>query len=58
MNRRNIAIRNKKKFKVNTESKHRFIVFENVLNREFNTDKPSTVWVSNITYILVISYWI
>lgn len=40
-----------KKFKVTTNSKHNYLVVENVLNRNFIADKPSKVWVSDITYI-------
>lgn len=40
-----------KKFKVTTNSKHNYLVVENVLNRNFIADKSSKVWVSDITYI-------
>ena len=41
----------KKKFKVTTDSKHKYPVVENKLNREFNSQRPDTAWVSDITYI-------
>lgn len=40
-----------KKFKVTTDSKHNYLVVNNVLNRNFMVTKPSKVWVSDITYI-------
>ena len=40
-----------KKFKITTNSKHNYLVVENVLNRQFLTSEPSKVWVSDITYI-------
>ena len=40
-----------KKFKVTTDSKHNYLVVENVLDRGFAVDHPSKVWVSDITYI-------
>lgn len=40
-----------KKFKVTTDSKHSYLVVENVLNRNFMVTNPSRVWVSDITYI-------
>lgn len=40
-----------KKFKVTTDSKHNYLLVENVLNRNFNVTNPSRVWVSDITYI-------
>jgi transposase InsO family protein len=40
-----------KKFKVTTNSKHNYLIVENILNREFVVKTPSKVWVSDITYI-------
>jgi putative transposase len=40
-----------KKFKVTTDSKHSYLLVENVLNRQFVVSQPSKVWVSDITYI-------
>jgi putative transposase len=40
-----------KKFKVITDSKHNYLVVENILDRGFAVDQPSKVWVSDITYI-------
>jgi transposase InsO family protein len=57
MRRMNIAARRKKKFKVTTDSSHDHRVFDNLLDRQFDVDKPATVWVSDITYIRVASNW-
>ena len=43
----------KKKFKATTDSKHNLYTSPNILNRQFKTDQPSKVWVSDITYIQV-----
>ncbi len=40
-----------KKFKVTTNSKHNYLIVENVLDRNFLVTEPSKVWVSDITYI-------
>lgn len=40
-----------KKFKVTTNSKHNYLVVENVLDRNFIAEKPAQIWVSDITYI-------
>lgn len=40
-----------KKFKVTTDSKHNYLVVENVLDRNFMVAGPSKVWVSDITYL-------
>lgn len=41
----------RKKFKVTTDSSHKYPVAENKLNREFKVTEPNTVWVSDITYL-------
>lgn len=48
-----LSLRSKlsKKFKVTTDSKHNYLVVENVLDRYFTVGQPSKVWVSDITYI-------
>lgn len=40
-----------RKFKVTTNSKHNYLLVENVLDRNFTVAAPSEVWVSDITYI-------
>ena len=41
----------KRKFKVTTDSSHKYPVVENHLNRNFSVGKPNSAWVSDITYI-------
>jgi transposase InsO family protein len=40
-----------KRFKVTTNSKHKYPVAANILNRQFSAEKPNQIWVSDITYI-------
>jgi putative transposase len=40
-----------RKFKITTDSKHKYSTMPNILNREFTVTGPSKVWVSDITYI-------
>ena len=47
----------KRKFVLKIEAKHSFPVFENVLNRDFNSLKMGEKWVSDITYIQVNNDW-
>ena len=42
-----------KKFKVTTDSKHNYLIMDNILNRQFEQTEPSKAWVSDITYIPV-----
>ncbi len=51
------AIR-KKKFKATTNSNHKLPVAENLLNQNFNIDKPAAVWVTDISYIDTIEGWL
>ena len=39
----------KRKFRVTTDSEHKYPVVENILNRQFKVDRIATVWVSDIT---------
>lgn len=48
----------KNKFRVTTDSKHGYPVWPNVLNRNFVSDKPNAVWVSDITYIWTLEGWL
>lgn len=41
----------KRKFKVTTDSKHNLPVAPNLLNREFKVEEPDRVYVSDITYV-------
>jgi len=53
-----IVVRQKRKFKVTTHSKHKLSVAPNFLNREFKVDTPNKAWVSDITYIWTAQGWL
>nr|WP_246022118.1 IS3 family transposase [Flavobacterium cellulosilyticum] len=53
MNQLGLRSKLSKKFKVTTNSKHKYLIVPNVLNREFSVTQSSKVWVSDITYIRV-----
>jgi len=48
----------KKKFKVTTDSEHSKPVFENILNRGFNTTQINQKWAGDITYIATDEGWL
>ncbi len=58
--KRNLGIycKQKKKFRVTTDSNHTLPVAENVLNQQFKTTSPNKVWVSDITYIPTEEGWL
>ena len=47
-----------RKYKATTNSKHSFPVAENLLNQNFQTSAPNTVWVSDISYIPTGEGWL
>jgi len=48
----------RKKWKVTTNSNHKYPIVPNKLNREFTTENPNEVWVSDITYIATKEGWL
>ena len=53
-----LVVKAKRKYKVTTDSKHRFPVAENVLNRAFYPEAPNQVWGTDITYLWTQEGWI
>ena len=53
-----VAAKQKKKFKVTTDSKHTMPVAPNLFNREFNVKEPDQVYVSDMTYIWTNEGWL
>ena len=53
-----ISAKQKRKFKVTTDSKHNLPVAPNLLNREFKVEEPDRVYVSDITYIWTNAGWL
>ena len=48
----------KKKYKVTTNSSHRYAVAENMLDRNFTVSRKNEVWVSDISYIDTHEGWL
>jgi len=53
-----IRCKQKRKFKVTTDSKHRLPVAENLLGQQFKVYQPNMVWVSDITYVPTDEGWL
>lgn len=53
-----IRCKQKRKFRVTTDSKHKLPVVPNLLNRQFNPSSPNQVWVADITYIPTDEGWL
>ena len=58
MKEANVFVRYRKKYKVNTNSKHSKPLFENILNREFKMMAPDRAYASDITYIHTQEGWL
>jgi putative transposase len=48
----------KRRFRVTIQNHHNLPVAENLLKRQFETDKPNKVWLSDITYIWTQEGWL
>lgn len=48
----------KKKYRVTTDSRHNYPIAENYLNRNFQVQRKTQVWVSDITYIRTDQGWL
>ncbi len=58
MKKANIECKRKKKFVATTDSNHSFPLVENILKRNFQSDIPGKVWVSDITYVPTNEGWL
>ena len=53
-----IQARKRKKFKATTDSKHKYPIAPNVLDRKFSATRPGEIWVSDMTYVRTYSGWL
>ena len=58
MKKEGIQSKIRKKYKVTTDSNHRYPVAKNILSRNFDIDEIGTAWVSDITYIPTNEGWL
>lgn len=58
MKQNGIVSRRPRKYKATTISKHNYPVANNILNQNFNFEKPNQAWVADITYIPTIEGWL
>jgi len=54
----NLKVKQKRKYKATTDSKHNLPVAENVLNRQFVPQGPNQVWGTDITYLWTQQGWV
>lgn len=58
MNKANVKVTHRKKFKITTDSNHKLPVAPNLLNRQFTVQKADTVWCADITYLWTMQGWL
>jgi transposase InsO family protein len=54
----NLRCRQKRKFKITTDSRHSLPVAENLLDQRFEAFAPNQIWLSDITYIPTGEGWL
>jgi len=58
MREANVQVRQRKKYKVTTNSNHKQPVFDNVLNRQFDGFQPDQAYVADVTYVWTQEGWL
>lgn len=58
MKEADVQVRNRKKYRVTTDSDHNLPVFDNLINRDFTVSQPDRVYVSDITYLWTQEGWL
>lgn len=53
-----IECKQRRRYKITTQSDHELKVAKNLLNREFTVPEPNRVWVTDITYISTFEGWL
>jgi putative transposase len=58
MRENSIQARRRRRFRKTTDSKHNLPVAENLLKRNFRTEKPDQAWVADISYVWTEEGWL
>ena len=58
MKEADVQVKRRKKYKATTNSNHKQPVYENVLDRKFDVDRPDQAYVGDITYIWTQEGWL
>jgi transposase InsO family protein len=53
-----LKVKQKRKYKATTDSKHKLPVARNVLNRDFSPSAPNQAWGTDITYLWTQEGWV
>ena len=58
MKEADVKVRHRRKYKVTTNSNHKLPLFENLVKRDFDVQKPNQVYAGDITYIWTQEGWL
>jgi len=58
MKKAGIYCKQRRKYKITTNSDHNLVVADNILNRNFTATAPNKTWVTDITYIKTKEGWL
>lgn len=58
MKKAGVAVKQRKRFKKTTDSKHNLPVAPNLLDRKFSVDRPNDAWCADISYLWTIQGWL
>jgi transposase InsO family protein len=58
MKKADVSVKHRKRFKITTDSKHNLPIAPNLLNRNFQVDRPDAVWCSDISYLWTMEGWL
>jgi len=58
MRKAGVECKQRRRYRITTDSKHKMPVAENILNREFKVTSPNKAWVADITYLWTKEGWL
>jgi putative transposase len=58
MHKAGVECKQRRRYRITTQSKHSLPIAENVLNRQFSVSMPNRVWVADITYLWTNEGWL
>jgi putative transposase len=58
MKKAGLVVKPHKKFKRTTDSCHNLLVSPNLLNQQFQVDRPDSIWCGDITYLWTLEGWL
>ena len=58
MKKAGVSVKRRKRFKRTTDSNHKLPVAANLLDRQFEVERPNAVWCADITYLWTLQGWL